>query len=190
MAGTHRGAISEAEEPVRSASSLPAATAIPRKSERAMSLARHRPPVRFFEDLVRLPDHNLSSRNYSGPASVARISFTLPFSHVVKASSMPLPSLVADSFGDAGVCSLLLEDFSSVETTIPDSSSEIAGSKTFCIVGIACLLWKARGTADDGYQGFGFRWYRALQKPINALPGNPSSGIPLSTHQFRHSCSR
>jgi hypothetical protein len=147
-----------------------------------MSLARHRPPVRFFEDLVRLPDHNLPSRNHSGPASVARISFTLPFSHVVKASSMPLPSLVADSLGSPEVRSLLLEDFSSVEITILDAYSKKPGSQAFCDVGISYLLWKVLGITDEGYQGFGLRWYRALQKPINALPGKPSSGIPLSTH--------
>jgi hypothetical protein len=107
-------------------------------------------PVRFFEDLVRLPNHNLVIPEIFGPASAARISFTLPFSHVVKASSMPLPSLVADSLDGAGVCSLLLEDFSSVETTIPDGFSQIAGSKTFCVVGIMYLLWKVFGAADEG----------------------------------------
>jgi hypothetical protein len=61
---------------------------------------------------------------------------------------MPLPSLVADSLRGAGVCSLLLEDFSSVEITILDSSSQIAGSKTFCVVGIMYSLWKVLGTAD------------------------------------------
>jgi hypothetical protein len=59
---------------------------------------------------------------------------------------------------------------------------------------------EAQAKVDDGtaapdmppayLYGLGFIWWRFLQNATNALPGECSSGIPLSTHQSRHSCSR
>jgi hypothetical protein len=40
-----------------------------RQSKRATPLTRHRPSLRFFEDLVQIPDRNQLFRNRSGPAS-------------------------------------------------------------------------------------------------------------------------
>jgi hypothetical protein len=99
--------------------------------------------VRFFEALVRLPNHNSvitkSPRSHElSPRSLHSSVITC----VVRVSSLPFSSLVADSLDVARVCSLLLEDCSSVEVTILEDYSGKPGSNTFCVVGITYLMWK------------------------------------------------
>ena len=99
--------------------------------------------VRFFEDLVRLPNHNSvitkSPRSHElSPRSLHSSVITC----VVRVSSLPFSSLVADSLDVARVCSLLQEDCSSVEVTILEDYSGKPGSNTFCVVGITYLMWK------------------------------------------------
>jgi hypothetical protein len=114
------------------------------RSKRAMSLARTSPSLRFFEDLVRFPDHNkviLKSvvTRELGPRFSSFIQYyslqESPRCH--SRSSLPI-LLKAVGY------SLLLEDFSSVEVILVDSSPETAGSKTFCVVEMMYLLWKCR----------------------------------------------
>jgi hypothetical protein len=63
-----------------------------------MSRARHRPPVRFFEDLVRLPDHNIViPKSFATHEQSPRFSSLFQGSLVVRAYSPPSAILVADS---------------------------------------------------------------------------------------------
>jgi hypothetical protein len=93
------------------------------KSERAISLARPRPlAVRFLEDPVRRPGHDMSSRNSSGPANSRPLSRALPLSHQPQKLSRfhpgirfpECPSPVAGASRFSRFCFLRLEDCSSV----------------------------------------------------------------------------
>jgi hypothetical protein len=63
-----------------------------------MTRARHRPPVRFFEDLVRLPDHNLVIPKLLVTREPSpRFPSLFQVSLVVRVYSPPLAIIVADS---------------------------------------------------------------------------------------------
>jgi hypothetical protein len=101
------------------------------------------PSLPFFEDLVRLPDHNkgipksVMSRE-RGPRfpSLFRCYSSL-YESPRYSSRFSSPSLL----GVVG-SSLLLEDCSSVAEIVVHSSPETERPKTFCVVEMMYRLWK------------------------------------------------
>jgi hypothetical protein len=100
--------------------------------------------IRFFEDLVRLPDHNrFSRRNHSSPASL-RLHFrhSLYATSAVRAFSVPSESIrfpepsespVSGPPDSPFVYSLLLEDLSSVELIVIAFSNNSSGCYKFSV---------------------------------------------------------
>jgi hypothetical protein len=75
-------------------------------------------PVRFFEDLVRLPDHKIVIPELLGTHEQARLSLTFPLSHSLQEVPRCQSRVSSPNLSMAIVCSLLLEDCSSVESDI------------------------------------------------------------------------
>jgi hypothetical protein len=103
-----------------------------------------RPSVRFFEGLVRLPDHNRVI-----PKSIVSRELSPRFSSLFRYYSLQKSPRCHSRFSlpillKAVGHSLLLEDCSSVEVIVVHSSPETTGVKTFCVVEIMYLLWKCR----------------------------------------------
>jgi hypothetical protein len=126
-----------------------------------------RPSVRFFEGLVRLPDHNRAI-----PKSIVSRELSPRFSSLFRYyplqksprchSRFSLPILLK-----AVGYSLLLEDCSSVEVIVVHRSPETTGVKTFYVVEIMYLLWKCRPAPTRTSRP---RLYRAgLMIPMHSL---------------------
>jgi hypothetical protein len=97
---------------------------------------------RFFEDLVRFPDHNkVISKSVVSRELGPRFSSRFRCYLVVRVSPIQFSILVAESV-EGRRYSLLLEDCSSVEVIVVDYTPEATGSETFWIVEMMYLLWK------------------------------------------------
>jgi hypothetical protein len=100
------------------------------------------PSLRFFEDLVRLPDQNkVIPKSFVTRERSPRFPSLFQYHSLQKSprysSRFSLPSLLK-----VVGYSLLLEDCSSVKEIVVHGSPETEGSKTFCVVEMMYRLWK------------------------------------------------
>jgi hypothetical protein len=104
------------------------------QTKRKGSFPCEKPPfVRFFEDLVRLPNHNVVIPKSFAARELGPRSLTFPVLLVVRASQHHSRSS-SPILSKAPGYSLLLEDCSSVELILVDNSPEDRGAITFCVV--------------------------------------------------------